>query len=132
MSAFAFVVPAVLVFGVLLGVASGVIGGFGVASYRSMSARATGTVIDRDDSDGIQGVPVVAFMPLGGPETRFRGGNDMGLFGPGIGRTVRVRYNPRNPAEARIASFYQSYLVQGCSLLVGLAIGVISYIGLLR
>jgi hypothetical protein len=132
MSAFAFVVPAVLVFGVLLGAGAGVRGAFGVVSYTHMSARATGTVIGCDDSDGIQGVPLVAFMPLGGPETRFRGGNDMGLFGPRIGRTVRVRYNPRDPAKARIASFYQSYLPQGCSLVVSLAVGVICFIGLLR
>jgi hypothetical protein len=129
MSAF---VVAVGVLGVLIGVGAVLRCAVGVASYRRMSARATGTVIGSDDLNGVQLVPVVAFMPLQGPETRFSGGNDMGLFGPRIGQSVPVRYDPRDPAKARIATFYMSYLSQGFCLLLGIATGVICLIGLVR
>jgi hypothetical protein len=83
-----------------------------------MRARAMGTVVDVEPLEDEAGV---SFRTADGTLTYFTGVaiGHLGKWGTGVGQTVPVRYNPRHPEKARIATFAGSYLYPVIGLLAG-------------
>ena len=73
-----------------------------------MRGRARGTIIGTQAGNDGETLPIVTFTTAQGTPVRFVAAHGVGS--KRSGRQVPVRYNERDPTDARIATFGGSYL----------------------
>ncbi len=99
------------VFGVIMatfGAALVVGAGWMTAAHLKMRSRATGTIVDTSVGGDGDNHAVVEFRTQDNTRARFNN-EAMAFREPEIGRSVRVRYDPRDHRHARIATFFGSW-----------------------
>lgn len=111
---------------VVLGVGLLVAGAFAYRSTRTFlagAAAAEGTIVAyaeaRDQEGHLSYYPVVSFSPKDGQRVEFQARTGGSSRGP-LGERVAVRYDPRNPHEAAINSFFSLWFAPLLLLALGL------------
>jgi hypothetical protein len=112
---------------VVLGVGLLIGSGFAYRStqvFLSRAVPAEGTIVAYAESRSSEGAlsyyPIVAFTPKDGPKVEFRSRTGGSRRGP-IGERVAVLYDPRNPHEATIDSFFSLWFTVLLLLALGLS-----------